>query len=59
MFHENPFAPQELREIPNSEVTRTKSSDISVMLPDLIKSFKKFKKQLTCSEKSVTNRELK
>jgi len=35
---QNPFAPQELREIPKSKVTRTKSSDISVMLPDLIKS---------------------
>ena len=35
---QNPFAPQELREIPKSEVSTTKSSDISVMLPYLIKS---------------------
>jgi putative heme-binding domain-containing protein len=35
---QNPFAPQELREIPKSKVTRTKISDASVMLPGLINS---------------------
>ena len=33
---QNPFAPQELKEIPKSEVTRTKISEVSVMLPGLI-----------------------
>lgn len=35
---QNPFAPQTLREIPKEEVTSTKVSDVSVMLPGLINS---------------------
>ncbi|WP_162052970.1 c-type cytochrome [Pontibacter pamirensis] len=33
---QNPFAPQKLREIPKSQVTRTKESEVSPMLPNLI-----------------------
>ncbi|RDV13506.1 heme-binding protein [Pontibacter diazotrophicus] len=33
---QNPFAPQTLREIPKSQVTRTKESEVSPMLPNLI-----------------------
>jgi putative heme-binding domain-containing protein len=33
---QNPFAPQDLREIPKSEVSSTKLSDISIMMPALI-----------------------
>jgi putative heme-binding domain-containing protein len=33
---QNPFAPQTLREIPKSEVTKTQHSDVSIMLPGLI-----------------------
>ncbi len=33
---QNPFAPQMLREIPKADVTRTKLSDISPMVPHLI-----------------------
>jgi putative heme-binding domain-containing protein len=33
---QNPFAPQDLKEVPKNEVTRTKASDVSVMLPGLI-----------------------
>lgn len=33
---QNPFAPQDLREIPKSEVTNTKVSDVSVMMPGMI-----------------------
>lgn len=35
---QNPFAPQTLREIPKSEVTSTKLSRISLMMPGLINS---------------------
>ena len=35
---QNPFAPQTHREIPKSDVTSTKISDVSVMLPGLINS---------------------
>ena len=33
---QNPFAPQTIREIPKSSVTRTKTSDVSPMVPHLI-----------------------
>lgn len=33
---QNPFAPQDLREIPKSEVTNTKESDVSIMMPGMI-----------------------
>ncbi len=33
---QNPFAPQDLREIPKSEVASTKLSDVSIMMPALI-----------------------
>ncbi|GAA4441313.1 hypothetical protein GCM10023188_39690 [Pontibacter saemangeumensis] len=33
---QNPFAPQTLREIPKSNVTRTKTSEVSPMVPHLI-----------------------
>jgi putative heme-binding domain-containing protein len=33
---QNPFDPENLREIPKSKVTRTKYSDVSVMLPGLV-----------------------
>ncbi|WPP50346.1 c-type cytochrome [Catalinimonas niigatensis] len=33
---QNPFAPQNLREIPKSEVVSTKTSEVSVMLPGLV-----------------------
>lgn len=33
---QNPFAPQDLREIPKSEVSSTKRSDVSIMMPALI-----------------------
>lgn len=33
---QNPFAPQDIREIPKSEVTNTKLSDVSVMMPGMI-----------------------
>lgn len=33
---QNPFAPQDLREVPKSEVENTKISDVSVMMPGLI-----------------------
>lgn len=35
---QNPFTPQEIREIPKGEVSETKKSDVSVMLPGLINS---------------------
>lgn len=35
---QNPFAPQTIREISKKEVTKTKVSDVSVMLPHLINS---------------------
>jgi putative heme-binding domain-containing protein len=33
---QNPFAPQVLRDIPKSEVERTKVSDVSIMMPGMI-----------------------
>src|SRR5690554_65422 len=33
---QNPFAPQDIREIPKSEVSSTKLSDVSIMMPALI-----------------------
>jgi putative heme-binding domain-containing protein len=33
---QNPFAPQDLREIPKSEVSSTRLSDVSIMMPALI-----------------------
>lgn len=33
---QNPFSPDQLREIPKADVTRTKLSDVSIMLPGLI-----------------------
>jgi len=35
---QNPFSPDDLREIPKNKVLRTKISDVSVMLPGLINS---------------------
>lgn len=35
---QNPFAPQMLRDIPKTDVTRTKVSDISIMMPGMINS---------------------
>src|SRR5690606_21250866 len=33
---QNPFAPEMIREIPKSEVTSTKESDVSIMMPGMI-----------------------
>jgi putative heme-binding domain-containing protein len=33
---QNPFAPEVIREIPKSEVTSTKESDVSIMMPGMI-----------------------
>lgn len=35
---QNPFAPQMIREIPKKDVSRTKVSDISIMMPGMINS---------------------
>ena len=35
---QNPFAPQMLRDIPKADVTKTKISDVSIMMPGMINS---------------------